>query len=335
MTKVAVATLLALLLSAAAATESSANGLYQDCTYTTSDGSNRVVLSYLTTDKGMDNWMETTDELGRSWYFNPCIDNTEIDVLNDQSDGPYEPCPTGSSVCMRDKSVSNESQDRGTTASALASDSPYGIDQGVELEYGAVDLKAQTYKTLVEYVYTDGELQISIKLVDETYTIITVHNPLVFVFPNVVADADDGMADGLIDGSGDMPWSSETASSSPLRTPMILLITGATLVVFGFGLCICGVRRAARKRAVAKQFSNIAFQPIPTNKIAVHAPANYSFAPTFNPYIAEPQQSQFLYYYPAQQQQAQEAVADANIKEDEKLAIELQSKFDAEAAARV
>jgi len=91
-----------------------------------------------------------------------------------------------------------------------------------------------------------------------------------------------------------------------------------------------------------KQFSSVAFQPIPQSKNAIKSTANVvpQQLPTYNPYLNN-QQPQFVYYYPSAQngsapqfpfvhpqfQQPQQVKQESS---DEKIARELQAQFDRE-----
>jgi len=264
---------------------------------------------------GSDNqgWLNGTDANGDVWNFRIC-DQDQFDTDNEN------PCPDDSSVCV----LSNgKTQTRGSTASVQFSDTPYPDTFGFEVIFGA-EIDNQDYKTVIEFVCGWGlpEPIVSIQL-DGTYTTIIVNTT--YACPES-SDVTDPRVEMQVD---------------------FAFLFFSLLMLFGLvcSLCCCCClvrrRRCQRNKDIAmKQFSNVAFQPIPsalttqsttTSSIQQHTVP----LPAYNPYLIHPQQQQqFVYYYPSQNQQVATTTINTpptvQLDDDEKLAKQLQAQFDQE-----
>jgi len=294
------------------------------CFYTSTDGLfyDLENIGYLN-----NNWISANDSNGNVWSIKVC----QPDFVEDLN--PL--CPVNSSVCV--SSSNGVISNRGSSSSAIFADSPYGSSNGVEVVFGTdgvcPDDNASSVKTIVEFVcqqevveedsdvyYNDYSISIDS---DNCFTTITVYSSN--ACPNI------GMED-------DGDYESETIMIAPFMTFFGLVLMA---LVFSCMCCCCIIRRrrTQKKEIAMKQFSNVAFQPIPASQL--NQPQimrqNPNF-PAYNPYVQQPQ---FLYYYPTQQQQVPiqlpvqqqqqpQMVELDQLNGDEKLAKELQAQFDRE-----
>lgn len=285
-------------------------------------------LSNLETDRN--HWLNGTDNNGNVWYWKVCT--SEVGV----PDGQDSPCGDSiSAACVSQKG--NPFESRGNFDSALWSDSRSGTD-GVEVVFtGDVcsNDATQNVKTVIDYVCSaDSEDYTSEIKSDGCFTTITVYT----------SDAcrDQVMYDGSwADGDDYQTHSYQSFFLGPFVSMIGLL-----------GLCICLVsccccmrrRRCQRKAIAMKQFSNVAFQPIPQTHSAIkqqqnipmvqiHPPSNQIPLPSYNPFVVQQPHQPYVYYYPNQQQQTQQQPQvnhQVQLSSDEQLAKELQSQFDRE-----
>jgi len=273
-------------------------------------------------------FLNTTDSNGNMWFFqNGCFEYTET-----------SPCPTNSPVCV----ILAGSSEPVSAATQTPEDSYSYTENGLEFIFSSetscysetIGEKA-VMKTTLDFNCDPliGGTVLSI-VFDGCFAIITANSSSYCEITDV--------ADGE-----DFPQ-----YSSDLSSPVVTVVTtgpiffsfGVTILFF-FGfllsvcLCCCCVvrrRRQLKMQAAARQFSNVAFQPIPySNPIRQPISATNGNVPTYNPYLGQPQ---IVYYYPTQAQaQAQpqlvplQPIGD-NIQEDsdEKFAKELQAQFDRE-----
>jgi len=299
--------------------------------YVASDGS-----SYYLADIAWENdhWMNVTDAAGNEWFFH--ISTCNVLVSN------ASPCPSESSVCV---SVDGGAYvNRGTTSSVLLSDSPYGADEGVEMVYGSDDLcstSKSSIKTAIELVCSgDSVPVVSIQTSEDCFTVITVNTSM--ACPSAYLDS--------------LEYSSEYIHTYPLEVHSYRVSFGALLFMGTIFTCLamcccCFIRKRRcqqRKDIAMKQFSNVAFQPIPattqikTTTSSTGAPQQQPL-PSYNPYLQQQQPQQFVYYYPSQSQSQNQvplqtfqpvvSVPDINkqhASSDEKFARDLQAQFDRE-----
>jgi len=277
------------------------------CEYTASNG----IEYYLETLAYESNYyLNATDAKGNLWYFVVCDDTDEGDSV---SNYVTSPCPAGSSVCVSINGA--PTIDRGSNTPVI-SDSPYG--EGIEMVYGSdafCEDKTSAIKTSIEFVCNPQLLDpvVTVQIIDVCFAQITVNSSHACGY----YEEDD------MDGEYYEGYDHEYAFVSLSFTS--LMFCGIVLTCLSC-CCCCMVRRrrCAQKKALAmKQFSNVAFQPIPSNTVKVQNPVQQpqSTLPAYNPYIMQPQ---FVYYYPNQAQ------VQLDTQDDEKLAIELQAKFDRE-----
>lgn len=295
-----------------------------NCWYMT-QSSSPVVYSLEDLAWETNHWMNGTDDNGHTWFWKVCddgsIDNTPQ-------------CPKNSSVCIQTKN--GKSENRGTTSTALWSDIE-GEQSGVEVVFGSEDVcsfdDSEEIKTVIDYVCgTDATPTVTITS-KGCFTQITV------VTVEACAETEYTEDGEYYPGEdGDLNEAVETIIITPFLTFGLLL----TITVLFTCLCCCCIirRRRCQKKAIAmRQFSNIAFQPIPSTHSVINKQQPISNQqipmPSYNPYVV-PQngQPQFVYFYPGQQQNQVPletfSVQDTQIDSDEKLAKELQSQFDRE-----
>jgi len=287
------------------------------CTYTATDGS-----FYYIGKVGQDSnfWLNATADDGTVYYFQVCQGNSEDDTF-------VPPCPFNSSVCFNTKDTL---VNIGTTSTQLWSDAPSGSENGVESVFGAegsCQEGGDSIKTVIDYVCEYGSETSTMVVTDQCFTTITVYSE------------DACPTDGdLVDFDDDMDYSdSEEVIYIPFFSFGALLSMAVVCVCL---MCCCCMRRRKcqqRKSIAMKQFSNQAFQPIPTNVVKQSVPMmqpNQVPLPSYNPYVVQ-QPQQFVYYYPSQFQQQQHPIVkldqvDQQLVSDEKLAKDLQDQFNRE-----
>jgi hypothetical protein len=276
---------------------------------------------------GSDNWITGTDNNNNVWNINVCVEIEEVSeekfMKRDNFKRAEIPtCPMNSSVCVqKDEVLFN----MGTDSTAIFSDSPNGASSGVEVIYSAEgdcttqDGNAASIKTIVEYNCAYNEEETVSIVTDGCFTTINVNSP--YACPQNYNWDDD--------------------NTVYIHTPFFAFFGLVLMAVACTCLCCCCCMRRKRiqKRNIAmRQFSNVAFQPIPASqmKSTVQQPQTVQQnLPAYNPYV----QPQFLYYYPSQQQQVQQTpiqfqqpqmVELEQMNDDEKLAKQLQAQFDRE-----
>lgn len=249
-------------------------------------------------------WMNATDENGNTWFFSSCpIDITEFSPSQDTT------------VAVWMKTADGELYNRGDIAMTTYNLSPFGENQGLEAVTGTV-LNETAYKTVIEYVCDNGMTDnvTSVEIKSDTYTVITVVDPKFCPISDAEWDDDDDYENN----NGGHYYHRRRHGFFSVTFIAVFIVSFFTTCV----CCCCIRRRKCRQQARAaqmKQFSNVAFQPIPAHN-PVEIPLTQP-TPAFNPYL---QNQQFMYYYPAQPQTAPQG------KSDEQIARELQAQFDRE-----
>lgn len=290
-----------------------------NCWYASSDGTSVYSLEDLAWETN--HWMNVTDSNGQTWFWKVCNDATVDNT-------PF--CPTNSSVCIQTKN--GKPENRGTTSTAQWSE----IDEnqsGIEVVFGSDQTcsfdETEEVKTVIDYVCGTGD--------KPTISIVAkgCFAQIMVVTEEACAESD---YDDDMDGSEDGFYYDQDEVETIIITPFLTFGLLLTITVLFTCLCCCCIirRRRCQKKAIAmRQFSNIAFQPIPSTHSTVNKqqPINQQF-PSYNPYVV-PQngQPQFVYYYPGQQMQVPLETfsnQDTQVDSDEKLAKELQSQFDRE-----
>jgi len=238
------------------------------------------------------------DTNGNSWVFNLCDQPTS--------------CPPGSAVCV---STSDSIEDRGTLSSILLSDSPLGMNKGVEVTLGSQDANGILYKTLIEYICDDSmdSPSVAVRILDSTNTIITVNSSQ--ACPQIVQNGPHVEID-----SSSIPYPS--GPNNMMRVGFLTILTGIMLT----GCLCCLVQRRRTHRILAKNLSQVSFHPVPSS---IQLPTyNTSWIPPYNPNIV-PQQP--LYYTPFVGQERPFQMGPARSYEsDENIALELQAQYDRE-----
>lgn len=289
-------------------------GSLADCTsHTTPDGFKYDLSQILAPSQ----WIAAKDADGATWYYSLNVDTTL-----------ESPCPSGSSVCA--DFGSNGVVDKGITSSCLDLDSDVA-EFGFALSYSSANGK---FNTRVELVFDENATTpfMQVKTVSKSFVVITM-------FSDAVVPVSTSDNNGLMELGKD-PTVTITNTTIDIGSISFTDHASVHVMIFTVGVfviaftCLCCAFRRLRsyqqKQHAMRQFSNIAFQPIPQSRIAVHKPAPVapSFAPSFNPYVNN---SQFLYYYPNRTQVAQ-AVPDRFVSqqefEDQQMAIRLQAEFD-------
>jgi len=303
------------LTAAIIAVEEDTSSSLQTCSYWSSSGNQYRFygLGYF----GVDNygWMNATDTKGNVWSFQVC---QYYAINSDDVDNSYNPCPTGSSVCVA-QSEDGQILNRGSASTAKFNDLPNEAE-GFEVMFGSSD--DDEVKTVIDFVCSAEDYVPVITSIqsDDKFTTITVNSTE--ACQTEIWYGDDG----------DYESNTVRIDGGFLFFALVFLV-GACC-----SLCCCCClarrRRVQRNKDIAmKQFSNIAFQPIPSankgNVTGVHQQTVP--LPAYNPYLV--QQPQFVYYYPhQQQQQVQPPIVPLQVVDnDEKLAKELQAQFDREA----
>jgi len=285
------------------------------CYYYSEDGSSSFPVQ-----KG---WMNLTDTKQNTWFVNPCIaDGSET-----------SPCPYNSGVCVQYLGSEN------TVSAGDLNDYLFSsIANGIEYDFGSETpclvtpecmgcepLKMKTSLLL----NCDPQAYMTVSSVDSDgcYTMIMLNSSSFCTEHPIYLD-------------GDMPMPQTQHRIVYINLPFLLLITCGSLLSICV-CCCCAIRRrrCQRQRQQAMQnISNQAFRAIPNQqsilKQAQQPVAQPNVIPAYNPFMM-PQQ-QFVYYYPSQQQAANQQasiVQPAQVQlddEDEKMAIELQAQFDRE-----
>jgi len=298
------------------AVEEDTSSSLQTCNYYSSSGNwyRFYGLGYF--GENNQGWINGSDSKGNVWSFQVC----QYYAVNSEEDSDsYNPCPTGSSVCVA-QSEDGQVLNRGSTATAMFNDLPNGAE-GFEVMFGSSD--DEEVKTVIDFVCSSVNYVPLITSIqsDDKFTTITVNSTDACQSTEVwYVDADYESNTVRIDGG-------------------FLFFALVFLVGAVCSLCCCCClarrRRVQRNKDIAmKQFSNIAFQPIPSvnrgNVTGVHQQTTVPL-PAYNPYLVQ-QQPQFVYYYPHQQQQVVPPVVPLQtVDNDEKLAKQLQAQFDREA----
>jgi len=287
------------------------------CYYFSEDGS-----SSFTVQRG---WMNLTDTKQNTWFINPCI-----------ADGSESsPCPYNSGVCVQYFGSDN------TVSTGELNDYLFSaIENGIEYDFGSETSCLVTPQCM-------GCEPLKMKT-----SLLLNCDPQAYMAPVSSIDSDGCYTMIMLNSSsfcapvyldGDMP--SNIANEHRvvyINLPFLLLITCGSLISICV-CCCCAIRRrrCRRQRQQAMQnISNQAFRAIPNQQTFLKqaqqpvAQSN-NVIPAFNPFMM-PQQ-QFVYYYPSQQQVANQQASIVQPTpqvqlddEDEKMAIELQAQFDNE-----
>jgi len=257
-------------------------------------------------------WYNGTDQNGHVWYFSTCTNNEVPSLCLPTKEGEYV------SVCQEIKGITYP---KGTFASMQFSDSPYGSDQGVEIMYGV-----ESIKTVVELVCADADTQdsITVKVVDDSTTVITFNSQDNCPMTVEILDMDEPQIQ-----------SNEEERTIVIPGAFVYFFFLCTSLLCVCCCCTCIMRRRRcqqRKDIQMKQFSSVAFQPIPANTARTTATAPQA---NLNPYVAQPQ---FVYYYPSQNGNVQEfpfapytqPAVELETQNDEVMARNLQAQFDQE-----
>jgi len=258
---------------------------------------------------GNNGWLNSTDSTGKLWFFQVCSYGGSDDVV--------DPCGVGSSVCI----VGDETKNMGSSSTAKFSDTPYTETDGFEVMYGNVD--DDSVKTVIDIVcsYEAFDPIITIES-DGSFTTITVNTT--YGCHQDMVDYTDEMYDydsGVVINVGGFFF-------------FVLMVVVGLVCSLCCCCCLMRRRRCQRNKDIAmKQFSNVAFQPIPSGR-GVQQMAPQQPIPAYNPYLVQQQstQPQFVYYYPSQPTN-QPPVVPLQVNstnDDEKLAKQLQAQFDRE-----
>jgi len=220
---------------------------------------------------------------------------------------------------------------RGEKKQALWSDSPLGASAGAEVVFGTDDVcpSGGFFKTAIEFVCGPSVVPTYSFQFDECFTVIYVNSsnacPITTLDDSESNDVD--IDNGDEDDDDNELYSHDHDGHHGLKG--IFLFPFISALIFSICcFCCCARRhRSHRQRQIMKNFSNTAFEPIPTSNIPRAQQPSLSppqvALPTYNPYITQPS---YFYYYPSQEMGPR-----YSIQADESMARELQSKFDQEA----
>jgi hypothetical protein len=284
-------------------------------------------------------WLTGADQDGNNWFFRICDFDEQVNSDGDVtiysvSGGEFDPCgildtdTEAATVCQQTKAGLIL---KGTDDTVRYSDSPNGEDQGYEIMYG-VETATPAIKTLIQLncdYNQDGVVNIT--NIDDTFTIISYTGYQCCPQARV--------------GTDSFEPTQVSTNFAPIALFYIMILCSAFFFICCCCTCLVRRRRSQQQKAIAmKQFSSVAFQPIPQSNNAIKSTATVApqQLPTYNPYLNN-QQPQFVYYYPSAQngsapqfpfvhpqfqQQQQPQVKQEN--SDEKIARELQAQFDRE-----
>jgi len=250
-------------------------------------------------------WINYTTTAGDVWYVNPCPDFSYYS----------SPCPEGSSICLISNGVLSI---RGLVNGSVFSDSVEGSSKGVEImeatnEPCTKEADDGNYKTVVEFI-CESEQDHWTVIVEECVVTLNIHTSN--ACPLITYDG-PGFEDHPVERVVVIPW--------------LFMLLSALAFIACMCCCCCASRRRRcqqAKKIQMQQFSNVAFQPIPSTQ---QSKTVSSTLPSFNPYVAQPQ---YFYYYPTQQAQAQQPIVPLEsmsvASSDEIMAKELQAQYDRE-----
>jgi len=300
--------------------------LANECSYPTQDGFSDYFFE--------NEWLNTTDSSNNIWFFQDgCFGYSET-----------SPCPTSSPVCV----ILSGTTEAVSAAIQTPQDSYSYIANGLEFVftsetpcYSESVGEKSTMKTTLDFNCDPEINSVSFTVsFDGCFTVITANSS--WYCPS---------GEVTLDNSQDAPYyySSESGEANVggfafFSLGIMILFTLGCLISVCL-CCCCMVRRRRQKKiqTAMRQFSNVAFQPIPySNPIRQPTQATNSQhaqvpIPAYNPYLGQPQQ--FVYYYPAQVPTQVNApiplqqFGDSNRGQDdsdEKFAKELQAQFDRE-----
>jgi len=249
-------------------------------------------------------WLNGTDQYGDTWFFRLCNPHDETDSPCAQLDSKEHTV----SVCQ--KTAKGGFVARGyddTIQYSMTSDDDFEIMYGNEGE--------PAFKTAIELYCSESE-SVTVQVIDEATTVINYYTEQ--ACKNTVLD-------------GIMP---EPQTQHVIYFPGSFFLICILASICACCCCTCLVRRRKRcqqrKDIQMKQFSSVAFQPIPqTNAVKANTtvPAQ---VPAYNPYV----QPQFVYYYPSSNGVAPFAQPQIEVsietQNDETIARNLQAQFDQE-----
>jgi len=252
--------------------------------FTTSDGNTYYLY---------DGWFNVTDQNNVEWYFSVCATTEE------------SPCGLDNgeivSVCQIFKEIPVP---KGHADTIAITQTPSGSENGLEIIYGLES--PAPIKTVIELLCSNNE-NTKIKIIDEAMSVITFSSPRNCPSENLIYDADMPLGD-----SG----SSETRVVISGAFIYFLFLCCSLISVCCCCTCLLRRRRNQQRKDIQmKQFSSVAFQPIPKTTTS-----NTQQPQTLNQPMVQPQ---FVYYYPSQYNQN-------TVQNDEAIARNLQAQFDQE-----
>jgi len=297
----------------------------EQCTYPTQDDTAYYIYE--------STWLNTTDSNGNIWFFQSgCFGFTD-----------FTPCPENSPACVlfsgSSEPVSAAIQTPEDGYSYTANGLEFVFSSETSCYSNSVGEKT-TMKTTLDFNCDPLNDNITFSVSFEgCFTVITVNSSSFCPISSM-------------DESGDYPSYADFGSENSIAIQYVgfAFFSIGIILLFSIGFlisvclcCCCMVRRRRQKKmqVAMRQFSNVAFQPIPNSKatrqptpISNHVPQGP--LPAYNPYLGQPQQ--FVYYYPAQVPQGQPSMVplqnfgDSNKinDSDEKFAKELQAQYDRE-----
>lgn len=223
--------------------------------------------------------------------------NWRVRVCNTSYDESFSPFPYASVVMTN----SNGTVLLRANNNGLWADSPLGSKLGVEVVYGS-DVECTPgvqYKTVVEFLCShDGYSAEVVTTGCDT----TIYVTSLSACPNPAA-------------------SHMSRCFARIRSMRFFIFCAFIMIILSLSVvaCVSLIRRRRIQKQLNRSFSNIAFQPVPNR---MEPSVEMDHQQFFSPFIGQPD----YFYYPQQQVQL-----DQN-EMDERMAVELQAKFDRETA---
>jgi len=281
--------------------------LADSCTYTNSEGSQFDFSQF-------GGWLNFTDG-DSTWFINPCPQSVEF-AVDDNVCAQID----GATLCkvLGDGKVSVRGQDNSSLWSDYTS-------SGVEVMYSSeeacyidpLNAASSNYKTAIDFVCDVQNEMLASASIDnkaDQCSLTTITIQTYYACPVIYEDSAHFEIETY-----------DATVSFGFFVPIIAFI----VALFVCCCCCCARRRRCRQQRICQQqFSNLAFQPVPSSTQATRPAVNGA---SFNPYVPQPQ---YYYYYPTQQTVHQQVPLENMpvATSDENMARQLQAQYDREAA---
>jgi len=332
---------------------------YDFCTYSTGDGANGPTVTYDIA--SISKFRDVQDQFGTNWSVYACPYDTDrviATVISSSLTGNVEDDPNEAEEEVKEATESHKTLARhvkldddnndndsgsvqgtrtivfGLSNMTLWGDSPSGYNKGVEVIFGSLtrcsDTVESSYlKTVIEFVCTQDIEPVYSFEFDECLTTIYVNSSS--ACPSMDTDTDGSAYNDDDDDDEDDKEDVLTEEVGIQFSSFHLRMSIGFIILMTLSCCVCIRccirRRQLKLRAIAsRQFSSVAFQPIPSSQITTSASA--TSVPMYNPYI----QPAHYYYYDNNQDglSAHPQVSLDVDSSDEAVARALQAQFDHE-----